>query len=160
MIVCCLPVSSSFKPSVLLSNSHLRHQDESVQVYFRGSVYRNHWNYIYTMIYTEERRVASGYAQDNCKANMVAAVYISHQSSYCSRCNLHFNSLEVRRDIPKTTLPTSSTCQDKTVKIAHDVVGPRWTSGVRPDVKMASRVHYVTCHSCSARHRNPPYDYL
>ena len=155
----CLHVCSSYKPSVHQIDTHLRHQDETVQVDFRWSVYQTHWN-IYTMIYTEERRATNGYAQDNCKTDMVAAVYIAHQSSYCSGCNLHFNSLEIPRDIPKTTLPTSPTCRDKTVEVVHNVVGPRWTSGIRPDVKMASRVHYVTCHSCSARHRNPPYDYL
>ena len=159
MIVWCLHVCSSYKLSVLQGDTHSRHKDHRYTS-ISGRVRIELTVIIYTMIYTEERRATNGYAQDNCKKDMVAAVYIAHQSSYCSGCNRHFNSLEIPRDIPNTTLPTSPTCQDKTVKVVHNVAGPRWTSGIRPDVKMASRVHYITCHSCSARHRNPPYDYL
>lgn len=92
---------------------------------------------------------------------MVVAVRNIHQSSYCSCCNQHFNNLDTPRDVDRTRVPMSSTCpkgtgnkpDGGTADWSHDA-----QLDVRPDVKLASRVHFVICHSCNARHRNPPYD--
>ncbi|KAI0208093.1 hypothetical protein LSAT2_007239 [Lamellibrachia satsuma] len=91
---------------------------------------------------------------------MVVAVRNTYQSSYCSCCNRHFNSLEIPRDT-RIIVPVSSASQHEMDKVMDegDVGGVSWTSTVRPDVKLTSQVHCVTCPSCNARHRNPPYDY-
>ena len=96
--------------------------------------------------------------QDLLRANMVVAVRSVHQSSYCSCCSQHFNSLQAPRDVAKTKVSMVSCTTDNVDNASHDDWNASGQLDVRPDVKLASRVHFVLCHNCNAHHRNPPYD--
>ncbi|KAK2184555.1 hypothetical protein NP493_261g02022 [Ridgeia piscesae] len=96
--------------------------------------------------------------QDLQRANMVVAVRSTHQSSYCSCCNQHFNSLQTPRDAARTKVSVLSCTKDNVVDAGHEDWNANGQLDVRPDVKLASRVHFVLCHNCNAHHRNPPYD--
>ena len=115
--------------------------------------------------FTKERRgTGNQTGASNLTTTMVMAVRDRprhQQSSYCPCCDRQFNSLERPRDNTdraKVTVPPSShPCQT----VCHDVPGEDnldWSTDVRPEVKFASLVQFISCHSCNGRHRNPPYD--
>ncbi|KAK2184554.1 hypothetical protein NP493_261g02028 [Ridgeia piscesae] len=92
---------------------------------------------------------------------MVIAGRNIYQGSYCSCCDRHFSCRETPRE-PTRTTPYGAVFREETEKVHRDENGwkPSWNPNFRPDVRLASRVHYVTCDNCNARHRNPPQVYL